>query len=521
MRAYKIVKGSAAEAFHNSRAKIRMYAGGFGNGKTTAIVADALRVAIDYPGCTMLLGRATFPKLNSTLRREFFKWCPPAWIKSSNKTENTCVLLNGTTIDFRYLDQRTSGESEQTSNLLSANYDYIAVDQIDDAEITEHDFEQLLGRLRGNAEYVGDDDSMPRTGPRQMVLSCNPTLGWPYKRIVKPYQDYKAGKINYDLICEMDMSTGMPVIGDDGKQKPLVEVFEATTYDNAQNLEADFIQTLEATYRGKMRDRYLLGKWVAFEGAVYEEFDENVHVVPYDYMMDHLRSIRAEGYELIPIEGYDFGITEPSCYLIGVADTAGTVYLLDGFYEREMGVEAQARLIDEKRKLYATPDLRVQELLVRADPSVAGRRNAAMGHVGDSVMEMFRKQGIWMTLGNNDIMNGILKVKDMLYVRQHALNPFTSAYGCPSLFVADTLQFVRDEFAVYRWKRGVHNDTPTDKPVDVNNHAMDTLRYMFATPPPKPRYVRQAPRPLNARLRKWSDGPDNSITDNRSHRYSA
>lgn len=517
MRSYKVIAGSAVEAFHNSRAKIRLYGGGFANGKTTALVAESLRVASDYPGCTMLLGRATFPKLNSTLRREFFKWCPPAWIKSFNKTDNTCVLHNGTTIDFRYLDQRTSGETEQTSNLLSANYDYIAVDQVDDAEITEHDFEQLLGRLRGSTEYAGNDASMPRTGPRMMVLSCNPTLGWPYKRIVKPYHDWLKGIINYDLICEVD-DEGMPVLDSAGRQKPYVSVHEASTYENAQNIERDYIKTLEATYRGKMRDRYLLGKWVAFEGVVYEEFDENVHVVPYEYMMDHLRSVRADGYELIPVEGYDFGITEPSCYLIGVTDTEGCVYLLDGFYEREVGIEEQVRLMREKRKLYATPMLRNEELIIRADPQVAKRTNAAMNTVGDSVMEMFRKQGIWMTRGNNDIMNGILKVKDKLYVREHTLNPFTHAYGCPSLFVADTLQFVRDEFAVYRWKRGVHNDTPTDKPVDVSNHAMDTLRYMLSENAPKPRRTPRTPRPLNEKLRRWHEA-DSAMSRNKGHRY--
>src|SRR5215217_2512498 len=357
MRSYKIIKGSAAEAFHNSRAKIRLYGGGFANGKTTALVAESLRVASDYPGATMLLGRATFPKLNSTLRREFFKWCPTDWIKSFNKGDNTCVLHNGTTIDFRYLDQRTSGESEQTSNLLSANYDYIGVDQIDDAEITEHDFEQMLGRLRGNTEYAGSDPSMPKSGPRLLALTCNPTLGWPFKRIVKPYHDYLKGIINYDLICIVD-EHGMPVLDERGRQQPLVSVHEASTYDNAQNLPPDFIQTLEATYRGKMRDRYILGKWVAFEGVVYDDFDETVHVQPYEWMMNHLRSIRADGYELVPVEGYDFGITEPSCYIVGVADTEGVVYLLDGFYERELGIEDQARRIREQRALYAATTFR-------------------------------------------------------------------------------------------------------------------------------------------------------------------
>jgi hypothetical protein len=516
MRSYKVIAGSAAEQFHNSRAKIRMYGGGFGNGKTTALVADALRVACDYPGAVMLLGRATFPKLNSTLRREFFKWCPPAWIKQFNKGDNTCTLHNGTTIDFRYLDQRTSGDSEQTSNLLSANYDYIGVDQIDDPEITEHDFEQMLGRLRGAAEYVGSDSTMPRTGPRMMVLTCNPTLGWPYRRIVRPYHNWLAGKIDYDLISIVG-ADGLPVLDHTGRQQPLVSVHEATTYDNSQNLAPDFIQTLEATYRGKMRDRYLLGKWVAFEGVVYDDFDETVHVVPYQYMMDHLRSVRADGYELIPIEGYDFGITEPSCYMIGVTDTEGTVYLLDGFYEKEMSIGDQVKLIREKRALYAAPHMRDEELRIWADPAVTVRTAQHMS-AGVSVMEMFRREGIWMSLANNAIMSGIMRVKERLYVQQHKLNPFTSAYGCPALFVADSMQFLRNEFAVYRWKRGVHNDTPTDKPVDVNNHAMDTLRYMLSADAPRPVRVRAKPRDLNSKLRKWHEA-DTAVSSDRRHRY--
>jgi hypothetical protein len=43
-KAYKLIADSAADKFHNSRAKIRMYAGGFANGKTTALVAETLKI---------------------------------------------------------------------------------------------------------------------------------------------------------------------------------------------------------------------------------------------------------------------------------------------------------------------------------------------------------------------------------------------------------------------------------------------------------------------------------------------
>ena len=87
------------------------------------------------------------------------------------------------------------------------------------------------------------------------------------------------GRSDYDLICVVD-ADGMPLLDSNGKQQPLVSVFEASTYENAQNLPADFISTLEATYRGKMRQRYMLGAWVAFEGVIYDEYDEDIHTVP-------------------------------------------------------------------------------------------------------------------------------------------------------------------------------------------------------------------------------------------------
>jgi hypothetical protein len=513
---YKLISGSAAEAFHLSRKKIRLYGGGFANGKTTALVADALRIARDYPGASMMLGRASYPKLNSTLRREFFKWCPSSWIKSFNKQDNTCVLRNDTIIDFRYIEQRGGADGESTSNLLSANYDYVGIDQIEDPEITEHDFEQLLGRLRGNAAYAGDDDTMPLTGPRYMSLTCNPTLGWVYKRLVKPLHDLRAGRFNPDLICEVD-NDGRPVLVN-GQPIPLVEVFEASTYENAQNLEADYIKTLEATYRGKMRDRYLLGKWVAFDGVVYDEFDEAVHIIAHDTLVRHIADLRQQGYRLTIIEGYDLGITAPSCYLLALVDALGITYVVGGFYERDMGIGAQADAINTLRAELAGPELIVRdtEPEVLADPAIFRRTNA--GQVtGQTTAAMFVDNGIRMRRGNNAILNGIIKVKQHLHIRETVLNPFTHGYGCPSLFVSDKLTWFHDEMSTWRWKRG-KDDTAIDMPVDMNNHAMDALKYMLTDTPQPGTLVTTTRRPLPPKLRMWNE-MEAATVDNRSHRY--
>lgn len=515
-KSYKLVADSAADLFHRSRAKIRLYGGGFANGKTTALVADALRVARDYPGATILLARSTYPKLNDTLRAEFIKWCPEPWIKSFDKTKgNVCALKNGTIIRFRYIADSESGDGERTSNLLSANYDYIGVDQIDDVEITHEHFLQLLGRLRGQTEYVGDDPTMPRTGPRMIALTCNPTLGWAYHRIVKPIHDWRNGIYNENLICEVD-SGQKPVLDNNNRPIPLVEIFEATTYDNAQNLGGDYIKTLEAAYTGKMRDRYMLGKWVAFDGVVYDEFDENIHAVTDTTLCEYISQLRMENAQLKIKEGYDFGISEPSCYLFALEDMFNTTYILDGFYEREMGIADQADKIKSIREKFGT-DIWSHAPVVRADPAIFRRTSMGLRTAGDSIAEMFRQQDVHMERGNNNILNGIIKVKQKLRIQKTVINPFTHAFGAPKLYVSNHLRWFIDEITTYRWKKN-KGDEALDIPVDRKNHAMDALKYMESKESIS-RMIMSLPKKLPQQVFRWNES-ESVVTNQREHRYS-
>ena len=133
-KTYQLLEGGIHEAFFNSRAKIQFFGGGFGNGKTSAMVTKSLQLAKDYPGMNALMARSTYPKLNDTLRKTFIDFCPEQWIKAfpqSKNSENSCTLQNGTKFNFRYIAQKTSTEDGgSTSNLLSATYDLAVIDQI-------------------------------------------------------------------------------------------------------------------------------------------------------------------------------------------------------------------------------------------------------------------------------------------------------------------------------------------------------------------------------------------------------
>lgn len=469
-REFIIKAGSFHERFWNSRRKIQFVGGAFANGKTTGAVMKGLMIARDYPGSIGLIARETEKKLRGTTIVDFLKWCPESWIKAWRKGDMEVELTNGSLIHFRYVDQRTDAMTgDSTSNVLSATYDWIFVEQIDDPGIDEKDVMDLLGRLRGDTPYAGDDPTMPRTGPRWMLLTSNPTGRWPYDRLVKPMEELAKGIRSDQLIVDKDGNV-------------LLDYFTGSTYDNAHNLEADYIATLEATYKGQQRERYLMGKWVSYEGMVYPDFDPLIHMVPHQTALDYYRKMRESRYELTFVEGYDHGLHSPSCYLVGFVDDYGNVIFLDGFYDGEAKIRDTAHKIKTLRMIYEIPI----DHEIRADPDIFRRKGTSSSLiVGRSVANIFEEDESVRRFvrGNNDITNGIAKVTSYLSRVKHHRCPFTSQLDAPYIYFSDKLDFVRKEFSGYRWRAKASTGELVDEPVDKNDHAMDTIKYILGERP--------------------------------------
>lgn len=509
-RTYKIEEGGLHDRFQKSRKKIQLFGGGFGNGKTTGAVMKALMVARDYPGANILIARSTYPKLNDTIRKEFIAWCPPSWVKRKNLSQdNVLELTNGTVINFRYIQQGGKSNESSTSNLLSATYDLVVVDQVEDPEISEKDFLDLLGRLRGQTPYQGDDVTMPRTGPRWCILMCNPTRNWVYRKLIKPMQDFKVGIMNPDLMLDED--TG----------EPALDLFEGSTYENAANLPADFIKTLEMSYRGQMKERFLLGKWGAYEGLVYPEYDANFHTIDHDLMLRHFDECVTGGVYANVMESYDHGIASPACYLFGFADPLGNVFILDGYYEKERTIRQLANGIQTIRNQYGLVSNVFSDddndLSVLGDPAIFRRTSGNSKSVGTTVAGLFEEEGIRMVRGNNDIISGIAKVQSYLYIDPEHSHPITDEQGAPRLYISKKLDFFDKEIADYYWKRnnitGEYEDTPTDR----NDHAMDSLKYLM-THRARIASIRRRQEAVPKGYLRWREVAGSDV-NNRKHRY--
>mgnify|MGYP003627814411 FL=1 len=481
MATYKIHEGSLNERFLASRSKIQFFGGGFANGKTATTCIKMINIAKDYPGANLLMARSTYPKLNDTLRKEFLKWIPASWIQSFPKSangSNTCTLTNGTTINFRYIAQQGKiGTEATTSNLLSATYDAIAIDQMEDPEIVHKDFLDLLGRLRGMTPYDGDDHTMPKSGPRWLILTSNPTRNWVYRELVRPIHELHAGRVDEKLLCETD-DDGKMLYDENKLPIPIIDLYEGSTYENKENLEPDFIKTLESSYKGQMRSRFLMGEWASYEGLVYPTFSQATHVMSHHAIENYYNQLKIRASNVTFLEGYDYGLAVPYCYLLGFCDTFGNVFIMAGAYEKECVLEDQFAAIKHIRHKYSVDSSN----MILADPDIFRRKAVGKKLVGKSIADFFLEEGIMCIRGNNDIANGIVKVNQYLVPQRNHQNPITGEYEAPYIYISDELEFFINEMSDYYWQKSPTGEQ-VDKPIDKDDHAMDTLKYMLSNQP--------------------------------------
>jgi hypothetical protein len=298
-----------------------------------------------------------------------------------------------------------------------------------------------------------------------------------------------------------------------GRPIPLIELFEGSTYENKENLGADFIELLESSYTGQMRERFLMGGWASYEGLVYDSYDADVHMVPHNLVLDYLDVLINAGIRVEFIEGYDYGQSVQSCYILGFTDPFGNVLLLDGFH----AVKSIGWQIDEIKRI--RKQYRVnKDGDVLADPSIFRRGHGTKQGVGQTVSDIFWDTGLGITMipADNSIIHGIAKVQSYMQFHPFHVNPFTGLTPAPFLYVSDNLQFVDEEITEYMWHKDSSGESE-DKPVDRKDHAMDTIKYMFSYRPKVSEIKKLDMKERPIYMTQWmeSDTP----TDNRGARH--
>lgn len=478
--------------FYESRVPIVGYTGGYGNGKTAALGIIAVTVAREYEGARILCGRATRPKLEDSTKPELMKWFPDDWVARwpTDRHNNIVMRETGSTIEFRHIRQEGKGKGEQQSNLLSATYDLILVDQLDDPEFSYKDFEDLIGRLRGTARYIGNDSTMPKFGPQWFRFGANPTRNWLFREIVGPYFTFT--------------KTGLktPKFLVDDKHEPIIEVFNAPSTANRKHTGATYVPRMRSVFRGSNAKRFIDASWDAYEGLVFPEYDETVHRVEHETMSAFIKEQLAND-ALGIVEGYDYGQASQSCHIFSFFNAVGDIFVVDGFYERRMSIPKQVRARqDIIRKWDVIPTDAPY-----ADPDIFRAKNADKAKVSQSVARLFEEEGLVFQRGTNNVSAGLEKCGSYLVVDQLHRNPITRNYGAPRIFVSSTCEWFHNEIADYYWNKNIQGEN-VDKPRDTNDHAMNAWKYMLTRRPKVVGNVIKRSRMLNPIAFRWSEVED-------------
>ena len=229
-------------------------------------------------------------------------------------------------------------------------------------------------------------------------------------------------------------------------------IFHFTMDDNPA-LSPEYVESKRREFTGLWYRRFILGEWVSAEGAIFDAWDPQVHVIPWEDTPPLRRLLGV---------GMDYGTTNPtSAVLLGLT-MDGTLILVDEW--RHDPAQAQHRLTDAQvsarlRDWLAQDHLPYPSTLepewVFLDPSAASLR---------VTLEQDGERRV--TDADNQVHYGIRTVASLL------------ATG--ALHVTDRCEGVITEAPSYAWDPKA-TEKGHDKPLKIADHSLDAARYAITT----------------------------------------
>ena len=234
---------------------------------------------------------------------------------------------------------------------------------------------------------------------------------------------------------------------------------QAYTIDDNPFLPEDFVRSLKQEYAGSVYyDRYILGRWVRAEGIIYQSFNPEKHTYQ---SVPHKKSPKALQMRRITF-AVDVGHSNATVFLAFGEGLDGRAYLLDEYYHS--GREAHET---------KSPLAYARDFVAFRDKVTAAHSGAKFGGVyvdpsAAGFMAQLREAGVYMIYkAVNDVVPGIQTVASVIdndLLRVHKQN-------CPH-----TLK----EFEGYAWDEKAA-EQGEDRPIKVDDHCMDAMRYYFHT----------------------------------------
>lgn len=217
------------------------------------------------------------------------------------------------------------------------------------------------------------------------------------------------------------------------------------TLDDNPHLDPVFVASLKNEYEGLFYKRYILGLWVPAEGAIYDMWDADKHVV--SKLPEIVRWISL---------GIDYGTSAATAALMLGLGADGNLYLTHEW--RWDSVKRQQRLTggEYAQQMHDwTAGLGIHPEWWCVDPSAAGLR------------EDFLRLGIATTGADNHVLDGIRLIASLLHAGL--------------LLVHESCEGWIGEVLGYTWDPK-QQAIGIDKPIKGRDHSLDGGRYGITTP---------------------------------------
>lgn len=234
---------------------------------------------------------------------------------------------------------------------------------------------------------------------------------------------------------------------------PSVKTWHFQLEDNPF-LAPDYVAHLKRSYSGLWYRRFILGQWVAAQGAIYDMFDDKRHIVPAG-LIPHI--------EQWICVGVDYGTSNPfHAVLIGLGIDRRLYVVAEYRYDsraahkQRTDVEYSRAVRDWIRRV-RIPGTQLEGVTPRhwvIDPSATSFR------------VQFHQDGITSWAADNAVVDGIRTVSSLL-----ALDQLVISDACPEL--------IREIYG-YSWDEKAQK-VGEDRPVKVADHGVDALRYGLHT----------------------------------------
>jgi phage terminase large subunit len=403
-------------AFHQADADEILYGGAAGGGKSAALVAEAITLALEYPGIPIDIFRRTIPELKSTILPEIHKQAG-AYIEAGHMTyhglDRQFRLANGSTINLNYLDTDADIYRYQGREMP-----VILVD-----ELTQ--FPQSW------IEYI-------KTRNR----TSNPDHPVIFRAGTNP------GGVGHGWVKNYFIDITQPEVKYTDPETKLSRMFiPAKVSDHPlEKFREDYAQKLGAISDIDLRRALLEGDWDVFSGQVFTEWRRDKHVVEPFAIPEHWNRWFA----------YDYGYNTFAAGLWFTKDpTTDRIFVYREFYESQMAVSKQAELMNSlDRGERVAPNL--------ADPAIW--KSPANAETGETVAALFSKAGRNFVPANNERIAGKNAVHEALATAPDGLPKMQIFSNCVNLIrTLPSLPYDRHRVE--------------DVDTKVEDHLYDVLRY--------------------------------------------